>query len=280
MRFPSFNIINASVVLPDGVYEDCSILCSNGKITQVLFGRPERDASNVEIVDARGNFLAPGFIDLHIHGAKGYLAERGRADLESLSAVLPQYGVTGFLPSIGPANSEEEDLGLLHNLSMACSRGATILGLFLEGHFLALNGAITSLPKYRNIDQLNRLMEACTPYKAIFGISPELDGIFDLLSVMTEPSIPAFLTHTVANCEQTVRAIAAGATHATHFYDVFPYPGEKDPGMRACGAVEAILADPSVSVNFILDGEHVDPMAVRMALVCKGPDKVCLKHFI
>jgi len=57
---------------------------------------------------------------------------------------------------------------------------------------------------------------------------------------------------------------------------VFPYPGEIEPGVRSCGAVEVILADERVSVDFILDGEHVDPMAVKMALQCKGPDKVCL----
>ncbi len=66
-----------------------------------------------------------------------------------------------------------------------------------------------------------------------------------------------------------------GARHATHFYDVFPCPEVTEPGVRPCGAVEAILADERVSVDFILDGVHVDPVAVRMALKCK-PENVCL----
>ncbi|MFB3902381.1 MAG: hypothetical protein ACE15E_02925 [Acidobacteriota bacterium] len=70
------------------------------------------------------------------------------------------------------------------------------------------------------------------------------------------------MTHTAATVEQTVEAIEAGARHATHFYDVFPCPPETEPGARPCGAVEAILADPRLSVDFILDGEHVHPVDV------------------
>ena len=93
---------------------------------------------------------------------------------------------------------------------------------------------------------------------------------------MVDGGYTPFITHTMADVEQTKAAIQAGARHATHFYDVFPYPGEKDGGVRTCGAVEAILANRLVSVDFILDGEHVHPVAVEMALACKGSSKVCL----
>ncbi len=93
---------------------------------------------------------------------------------------------------------------------------------------------------------------------------------------MVKDGYPAFITHTMATVEQTEKAIEAGAVHATHFYDVFPYPGEKDPGVRTCGAVEAILANPNTSVDFVLDGEHVHPVAVKVALACKGSTKVSL----
>lgn len=96
------------------------------------------------------------------------------------------------------------------------------------------------------------------------------------MPVMAAGDTPVFITHTRANVKQTQLAIEAGASHATHFYDVFPCPDEIDPGVRPCGVVEAVLADERVSVDFIVDGEHVDPVAVKMALQCKGPDKVCL----
>ncbi|MBI2497232.1 MAG: N-acetylglucosamine-6-phosphate deacetylase, partial [Opitutae bacterium] len=78
-----------------------------------------------------------------------------------------------------------------------------------------------------------------------------------------------FITHTRASVAQTEAAIDAGAVHATHFYDVFYPPTETDPGVRPVGAVETILADPRASVDFIADGIHVHPTAIRAALAAK-----------
>lgn len=275
MRVPPLAICNASALLSDGIHENCRIRCAGGKIVEILVGSTVA-AFGPDAVDAHGGILVPGFIDLHAHGVRGSLAGRGREDLEAMCRELPRFGVTGFLPSVCTMGSGEEDIRLLRGLSCAKSCGTAILGILLEGHFLALNGAIPALPNYGGVEMVHRLIEACAPHRAVFAVSPEVAGICGLLPAMTASGAPAFITHTAADCSQTERAIAAGARHATHFYDVFPYPGERDPGVRACGAVESILADPAVSVDFILDGEHVDPAAVRMALAAKGPGKVCL----
>ena len=107
-------------------------------------------------------------------------------------------------------------------------------------------------------------------------VSPDFDGILSLIPVMAAGGSPVFVTHTQATVEQTQAAIRAGVSHATHFYNVFPCPTEKERGVRPCGAVEALLADPGVSVDFTLSGEHVDRIAVKMALQCKEIDGVCL----
>jgi len=117
-----------------------------------------------------------------------------------------------------------------------------------------------------------------TPFKTIFSVSPDVEGIQKLLPLMSKNNTPIFMTHTAATVKQTESALKLGVRHATHFYDVFPCPAIKDPGVRPCGAVEAVLANKNISVDFILDGVHVDPVAVRMALACKyeGPGRVCL----
>jgi N-acetylglucosamine-6-phosphate deacetylase len=120
------------------------------------------------------------------------------------------------------------------------------------------------------------LQGAAEPYSLVFAVAPDIAGIETVIPEMTRQGNPVFMTHTAASVEQTKRAIEAGVRHATHFYNVYPVPEETDPGVRPCGAVETVLADPRVSVDFILDGEHVDPIAVQMALQCKGPDRVCL----
>ncbi|MCF0172939.1 MAG: amidohydrolase family protein, partial [Bacteroidales bacterium] len=124
-------------------------------------------------------------------------------------------------------------------------------------------------------ERVESLKNAAKPYKAIFSIAPDVENITDVIPLMAADNTPVFMTHTAANVEQTQKAIALGACHATHFYDVFPCPPVTEPGVRPCGIVEAVLADKNVSVDFILDGVHVDPIAVKMALACK-PGKVCV----
>jgi len=269
-------IINAEVVMNDVILSNHTVYCVNGKIKSITPSKETDLMTADETLDAAGFYVAPGYIDLHIHGARGLAAHKSVEEVEGLSRVLPEYGVTGFLPTITPFSSEEKDLAYLRSLTGIVADGTSVLGYFLEGHFLQLTGAIANIPKNRTKKRVNDLIEAAAPYKLVFGISPEVEGIEQLIPEMTKQGFPAFITHTMANATQTKKAIEAGATHATHFYDVFPYPGNKENGVRGCGTVEAIMADPRANVDFILDGEHVEPIAVEMALVCKGRDNVSL----
>ncbi len=270
----SLLIKNASVVTENTVQFGCSVYCENGTILEIC-SEPQTITAN-EVINADGMLLCPGFIDLHIHGIRGVIAESGRGQLEIICRELPRYGVTGFLPAICPTKSGVDDIALLEDLSKVKSGGAEMLGFFLEGHYLALTGAISRIPRIMEKDHVKRLIEAAIPYKTVFAVSPEIGGVTKLLPTMTASGYPAFITHTAATAAQTQAAVQAGAIHATHFYNVFPYSGDREPGVRGCGAVEAILANPDVSVDFILDGEHIDPITVKMALACKSRDKVCL----
>jgi N-acetylglucosamine-6-phosphate deacetylase len=264
-------VSNARLLFRDRILPGYSLLCEDGIIRELApDGKIRAEARRI---DAGGRYLAPGYIDMHIHGFGGHLVDRGPADLEALCRELPARGVTAFLPTLTP---QAEECRLLEELGKTRPPGARVLGFFLEGHFLALTGAIRGLNRDYSAARAARLREALGAVPAVFGISPEIPGICSLLPLMTEGGRPAFITHTGAGFEETERAIDAGARHATHFYDVFPYPGEQEPGVRGCGAVEAILARPEATVDFILDGEHVHPGVVKMALACKGPGGVCL----
>jgi N-acetylglucosamine-6-phosphate deacetylase len=274
---PRSLIENATLVLRDRKLADSSVLIQDGRILAI--GPREqlsREATVNERVDLGGDVLAPGFIDLHIHGTGFHLVDDGAEALAGLCRVLPQYGVTGFLPTVAPRRPGEDGV-FLASLAHTSPPGTQILGFHLEGPFLSLTGA---LPKealgQADPDRVEQLIEACRPYRAIFSISPDFAGILDLLPIMSRGGAPIFMTHTRATVEQTIAAIEAGVRHATHFYDVFPVPPEPEPGVRPCGAVEAVLADPRVTVDFILDGEHVAPVACRVALACKGIDGVAL----
>ncbi|HXK61090.1 MAG TPA: amidohydrolase family protein [Acidobacteriota bacterium] len=267
---------NATVVLPGQARPRFSVLVEDGVIQTVAPREQLNDQVVEERIDLGGDFLAPGFIDLHIHGTGFYLVDDGPDALAGLCGLLPKYGVTGFLPTVAPRRPDE-DAEFLASLANAEPDGARVLGFHLEGPFLTLTGA---LPREAlgNADprRVERLIEACRPYSAIFSVSPDFEGILELLPIMAAGGTPVFMTHTRASVQQTEAAIEAGVRHATHFYNVFPVPPEPEPGVRPCGAVEVVLADPRVSVDFILDGEHVAPVACRMALACKGIDGVAL----
>ncbi|MHB0946610.1 MAG: N-acetylglucosamine-6-phosphate deacetylase [Sedimentisphaerales bacterium] len=269
-------IENVCVILADKVIKNSAMLIVDGKISKIYSSGDKPDKRVDETINANGNYLAPGFIDLHIHGLQNYLIDNGTEDLAQICKILPQYGVTGFLPTVCPL-PKGKDAEFLSKLTNVKSTGAQILGFHLEGPFLALTGA---LPKEAlgkaDIERVKNLITAAEPYKAIFSISPDFEDVTKLIPIMAENGCPVFITHTKAGVKQTIDAIKAGANHATHFYDVFHVPGETDGGVRPCGAVEVILADKNVSVDFILDGVHVDPIAIKMALQCKGNDKVCL----
>jgi len=266
-------ITNVKIVLTDSILSNHSVRVSEGTISEIL---PAEKTPYDTVIDGMGNYLCPGFIDLHIHGTHEYLIDNGIDDLRHICDILPRYGVTGFLPTVCPL-PKGKDAEFVSALAKIPSRGAKIYGFHLEGPFLTLTGA---LPREAigkaDPQRVKSLMDAAKPYKAVFSIAPDFEKITDLIPLMAQNNTPVFITHTKADVEQTLAAIQAGACHATHFYDVFYPPAETDPGVRPCGAVEAILADSNVSVDFILDGEHVNPSAVKMALQCKGHDKVCL----
>ena len=268
-------IKNATVVEPDRLVEGQAVLCRGAKIVRVG-PELEPDAAGEDVFDAAGGLLAPGYIDLHTHGGHKFLIDHGADELAGLCGVLPRYGVTGLLAGVCP-RPRGEDTAFLAELAKVRSEGSQLFGLHLEGPFLTLTGALPpDSVGADGADRVHELIRACAPYRAVFSISPDLPGIAALIPEMTQGGGPVFITHTAADVRQTQAAIEAGARHATHFYDVFPCPPVRDPGVRPCGAVEAVLADPRASVDFILDGEHVDPVAVKMALACKGPDRVCL----
>lgn len=249
------------------------LIIENGKILEISQSQPQG-----EVVDFGDFYIIPGFIDLHIHGIHHALVDNGVGDLKEICRTLPQYGVTGFLPTLAP-RVKGEDAEFLATLANTKSVGAEILGFHLEGPFLKITGSLTAdAIATAESSRVTALIEAAKPYKAIFSISPDVEGIESLVPLMSKNDTPVFITHTAATVEQTQRSIELGARHATHFYDVFPCPAVNEPGVRPCGAVEAVLADERVSVDFILDGVHVDPVAVRMAMKCKaeGPGKVCL----
>lgn len=263
---PSLHISNARVVRPGVSADSGSVLISDGKISAINEAAPH----GVESLDAGGSFLTPGLIDLHTHGIGHIHYEGPPENLAAAAGILPRFGTTSVLPTIVRLmdKTSHEHLRKVAE-AMEAVVGMRFPGFHLEGPFLALPGAgCQCVPG--DVQLLEDILDACRHRVTAMSVSPDTPNILPVIERLVEHQIVPFLTHTRATVEQTIRAIDAGAVHATHFYDVFPIPEESDPGVRPCGAVETLLADPRCSVDFIADGVHVHPMAIRCALAAKG----------
>lgn len=266
-------IQNARLLRPGHWIRPGSVLIEAGRITAIDPASSQLNNSCSRI-DADGALLTPGLIDLHCHGVGHYLYEIDPDQILQASQLLPKYGTTTVLPTLYTVMNRKS-LGLLERLSAALPQaaGCSMPGFHLEGPFLAIPGAGAATLR-GDLTLLREILAAAQGRVLAMSISPDMPNIIPVIEHLREQSITVFMTHTRASVAETQAAIAAGATHATHFYDVFPLPQETDAGVRPVGAVETILADTHCSVDFICDGVHVHPMAIRAALAAKGWNNV------
>lgn len=267
-------LTNARIVLPGERILPGSVLVEQERIAAI---NPPHAPANVTTFDCGRRLLTPGLIDVHTHGVERCCYHYGRPEGEISAAlrILPRYGTTCVLPTIVPPTNPELIAPIVRELQSLPRDAAVVPGIHLEGPFVALGGAACpTLPG--DVTLLERFLASCGNRVRAMSISPDQKDILPVIQNLVAKKIIPFITHTRASVEQTEAAIEAGACHATHFYVVFPCPEETDPGVRPAGAVEAILANPRVSVDFICDGVHVHPTVIRAVVAAKGWGKVLL----
>ena len=279
------HLSNARIVQPGHDIFHGDVVLSGGKIALVSRGPLSSEGLQdlpvaATRLDCGGRLLTPGLIDVHTHGVLHNQYETSGDALRSCVRALGQFGVTTVVPTAVPTLEGGTLDAWFARLREVCAaiptvEGARVPGLHLEGPFMAICGAAcATLPG--DLALVDKLLAATGGALAVMSVSPEVEGILPVIERLVSAGVKVFLTHTGASVEQTERALAAGATHATHFYDVFPVPKETDPGVRPVGCVEAVLAHPTATVDFIADGVHVHPAAIRAAVAAKGWEGVSL----
>ncbi len=270
---PPLLIRNGTVVDAGGLRPGVDVAIENGRIAAVAAGlRPGAAA----VIDASGSFVAPGFIDVHVHGAAGAMFEQGDgAAVERISATLARFGVSGFLATIATLE-EAATAAAVSAVAAVAGRepGARILGIHLEGPYLSpLRAGAQSVPCMRppSTAEVDRLQELCGGRVRLITLAPECDEALAFIAAMRRRGIAVSVGHSDAGEAVMLRSVEAGATHVTHLFNAMRGLHHREPGV-----VGVALTDDRLSVELICDGHHLAPRVVDLALRCKPPGKTVL----
>jgi N-acetylglucosamine-6-phosphate deacetylase len=270
---------NGTVLTSFAAMEQCAVLIEDGVVSDV-FSKKRFEQKHfpafTEIFDVEGAYIAPGFIDTHIHGTGGYGTDDASTEsVIEMSRRLTQNGVTAFNPTLYPTGPEEM-IEAVRNVAAAIGRepGARIMGLHLEGPFLAPARLGVQRPetlKPVDIPYMERLWEASGGHIVNMTVAPEIKGMRELALYCIKKGIVLQAGHTDAKYENMVEGMQAGILHSTHLFNAMSKLDHRNPN-----AVGAILIHPEMSCEIIADGYHVHPDLFKLLLRDKPIDKIVL----
>ncbi len=257
---------------------DSLVVIDQGKI--LFAGRPE-DAPGLDamqMIDGRGLSVAPGYIDLQFNGGYGQDFTANPASLLDVAKHLPGTGVVAFLPTFitSPLEAYPEILQEVIKAQAfqdrASNSSARILGAHIEGPFLNPNKK-GAHPQDLFRDPLPAALAYFEPLEVVrlLTLAPERTGALDAIGRLTQQGIIVSIGHSAAGEHETLEAISAGASYATHLYNAMRSMQHRDPGL-----VGTLLTSNEVTCGLIVDGIHVHPRMVKLAYRCLGDKRITL----
>jgi N-acetylglucosamine-6-phosphate deacetylase len=267
-------ITNVRLVLAHGIRDGCLVI-EGDRIAGVHVGVcqiPHR----ARTVDGGRRLLAPGLIDIHVHGGGGFdLMSDDPEQIRSYARWVAQRGVTSFLVSTSGRNHADivRRLRAIAPAIGAAPGGARALGFHLEGPYInpVRKGAFP--PQWLrtpSADEYRELFEASGGNVRQVTLAPELPGADALIDAVVASGAVAAIGHTDATYEQAMRAIERGCTHATHAFNAMRPFGHRDPGVLGA------IMESAITAELIGDGAHVDYAAARVLLRTKGARNIAL----
>lgn len=258
------------------ILKNASVEILDGKIKAI---HQNKTSSSEKLVFPPQYHLIPGLIDLHVHGANGSDVMDANVDaLTVISSALAAEGVTGFLATTMSAPPKQIEQALcavqdfIHHQKKAI--GAKILGVHLEGPFISqekMGAQRKDRALLPNIDYLKKWQSICNGLLKIVTLAPELPENLSLIRYLKQQYIIPSIGHTNATFSEGMAAIEAGCSHVTHLFNAMRGIHHREPGI----ATAALLSD-QVTAEIIVDGVHVHPAMVDLALKMKGKDKLVL----
>lgn len=272
--------LNARLVLPQGIIRRGYLQVQDGIIT-AMGDMAHYTPLDGEIIDCGGSYLAPGFIDLHVHGGGGYDYMDGTVeDMLGASRAHLRYGTTALLPTT-LTSSDEELFAVIDTFQEAKSVKEAmphLLGLHLEGPYFCLEQKGAQDPQYLRTpepEHYEKIVRYANGAIKRWSIAPELPGALEMVDRLAGQGILFSAGHTSATFEQMQEAFRHGVRHLTHFYSAMSTIVRQN-GVRVLGVVESGYLLDGLTIELIADGMHLPPELLRMILRHKEHDAICL----
>ena len=273
----SLALTHARLVTPFRVAEDHTVVIQDGRIARVGAAKDIAVPAGVPTEDMSGLTVAPGFVDVHVHGGAGRDFVDPEPDaLEEACRFHARHGTTSLLATLAITEADEF-LRRIERLAQACGRGAgqgVLRGIHLEGPFVnpdisgALNPDCVWPASVENWARLNRVAGGAL---RLMTIAPELPGALEVMRLAASSGVVLAIAHSRAPYEQIEEAIDNGLTQVTHIFNAMDPMHHRRPGV-----VVAALLRQELKVHLIADGLHVHPAVMRLLLNVKGPSGILL----
>jgi len=271
------------LITPMETVEHPMVLVADGRIVEIAAGRARAVPAGTQTLDLGDSMIAPGYLDLHIHGSAGFDVMDDNAEaLPVVERLLARHGVTGYYPTTvtAPLDATLRALGRLADAidspraDKPAEHRACPLGIHLEGPFIShvrrgVHPAANLLPP--KLETFERLWQAARGHVRMMTIAPELEGAAEVIVEAARRGVCVSLGHSDADFEATERGVAAGARHATHTFNAMRPLDHRSPGILG-----AALTDSRLSADIIADGVHLDPAIVKLFAAAKGAEQTVL----
>lgn len=265
---------NGRLIFPDRVADGLSLRAEGGQIVAIGTFAP---GEGEEVVDLAGDFLAPGFIDLHVHGGAGRDTMEGTA--EAFRAICDFHaggGTTSLLLTTVTAPMDKI-VWVVRAIESETGKIPQLRGAHVEGPFIspAKHGAQRSdfivEPRAETVDAL---LENSGAIKRL-TLAPEVPGALELIARLTKSGIASSGGHSNAWDEEARAGFEAGMRQVTHTFNCMSSLRRRD-GERVAGLLEFALSEPEIFCELIADGHHVGRTLMRMLYRAKGAEGICL----